>query len=272
MGLYELVDEISNRQILKTEGGDNRIIGILIGIVESNYDKDHPGKICVRIPVRDVDANVLKWAKVAAPMSGEKWGVYWIPEVGDEVLVAFEQGNIEKPFVLGCIPKEKSVIVKNGSEEKNRFKDIQSRFGTLLRYTDDVKNEGEEDKLEFIMVNKKMNVIIDNKTEEFLLYDKDSENKIALHGDDKKGLLEIKLAKKLEMKIGDKISVIMNGTSGAVEITSDTFKVKTSKNIMFETDGATSYKGKSIKLDAGSSLELASSGTAKVTGSVIQLG
>ena len=106
MGLFDIIDEIAESQIMKTDTGDNRIFGVMVGTVAKNYDKDMPGRVCVTIPVRDTEANELQWARVAMPSHGKGWGHYFQPEVGDQVLLAFEQGNIEKPYVIGCVPKE----------------------------------------------------------------------------------------------------------------------------------------------------------------------
>lgn len=92
MGLYDEIDRITEKQIMKTETGDNRIFGVMLGIVAKNYDKNMPGRVCVTIPVRDQEANELKWARVSMPSSGSKWGHYFLPEVGDMVLLAFEKG------------------------------------------------------------------------------------------------------------------------------------------------------------------------------------
>ena len=91
MALFDVIDEIAEKQVLKTETGDNRIFGIVVGQVVKNYDKDMPGRVCVSIFTRDKEANELKWARVAMPSSGSKWGHYFLPEVGDHVLVCFDQ-------------------------------------------------------------------------------------------------------------------------------------------------------------------------------------
>ena len=41
------------------------------------------------------------WARVAVPMAGMACGFYFIPDIDDEVLVAFEHGDLDRPFVLG---------------------------------------------------------------------------------------------------------------------------------------------------------------------------
>ena len=74
MGLYDIMDEIAARQVTKSETGDNRILGVLTGIVAKNYDQQMPGRICVQIPVRDSEANEQKWARVAMPYSGTNRG------------------------------------------------------------------------------------------------------------------------------------------------------------------------------------------------------
>ena len=74
MALFDIFDEISEKQIMKTEVGDQRIFGAVIGIVALNYSDLMPGRLCVTIPVRDDQANKLKWAKMAFPYTGAKWG------------------------------------------------------------------------------------------------------------------------------------------------------------------------------------------------------
>ena len=125
MGLFDVIEDISEKNIAKTETGDNRIFGIVVGEVVDNYDQERSGRICVLIHTRDSDANVLKWAKVAAPYIGKSWGMYFLPEVGDQVLVAFDQGNIERPYVIGCIPKDSDKFLTKSKDEQNQKKRIQ---------------------------------------------------------------------------------------------------------------------------------------------------
>lgn len=43
------------------------------------------------------------WARIATPMSGRERGVYYMPEEGDEALVAFEHGDFDHPVVVGFL-------------------------------------------------------------------------------------------------------------------------------------------------------------------------
>ena len=148
MGLYDVLDDIAARQVTKTETGDNRIFGVVLGLVTKNYDKNMPGRVCVAIPSRDKDANELLWARVAMPSSGKDWGHYFLPEVGDQVLLVFEQGNIERPYIIGCIPKTADGFLKKQVDEKNQFKAITTKHGSTITFEDNAEDKkGKKDKI-----------------------------------------------------------------------------------------------------------------------------
>ena len=53
MALFDIFDEITEKQVVKTELGDARIFGAVAGVVAENYNEQMPGRLCVNIPVRD---------------------------------------------------------------------------------------------------------------------------------------------------------------------------------------------------------------------------
>lgn len=82
---------------------------VVVGVVTNSNDPDKLGRVKVRFPWLDgasstqgsgVESN---WARVASPMAGSDRGLIWLPEVNDEVLVAFEHGDINRPFVVGAV-------------------------------------------------------------------------------------------------------------------------------------------------------------------------
>ena len=105
MAIFDIFEEVSEKTVLKTDTGDNRIFGVVVGEVVKNYDDNFPGRICVQVHTRDEDANELKWARMAMPSGGSEWGHYFLPEIGDQVLVVFEEGIIDRPYVIGCVQK-----------------------------------------------------------------------------------------------------------------------------------------------------------------------
>lgn len=85
-----------------------KIYGVVIGKVENNIDKEGLGRVQLSFPHLS-DINLSNWARIAASMAGgdkttsTSWGTYFLPDIGDEVLVAFEQGDINKPVVIGSL-------------------------------------------------------------------------------------------------------------------------------------------------------------------------
>jgi phage protein D/phage baseplate assembly protein gpV len=73
---------------------------VVIGKVVNNLDPDNLGRVQVSIAALS-DMNLSNWARVCAPMAGGTSGTYFLPDIGDEVLVTFESGNVDKPVVLG---------------------------------------------------------------------------------------------------------------------------------------------------------------------------
>jgi uncharacterized protein involved in type VI secretion and phage assembly len=75
---------------------------LVIGIVTQRQDSDKLGRIKVRYPVLDGRVEST-WVRVACAAAGAGRGVMVLPEVDDEVVIAFEHGDIERPIVLGAL-------------------------------------------------------------------------------------------------------------------------------------------------------------------------
>ena len=288
MGLYDIIDEITQRQVTKTETGDNRIWGVTVGIVAKNFDPNSTagggsqsgadamdGRVCVTIPTRDQDANELKWARVAMPSSGSKWGHYFLPEVGDQVLLAFEGGNIEKPYVIGCIPKTKDSFLKDAVDKDNQFKRIVTRHGTAIIFEDNSSQggeKGEKDKLTIQTAGKTLQILMDNEHEKIRIGDKAKEDFIELYTKEGSGTLSVQVKSKITFKVGDKITVTLNGESGAVSIKADSITLEGSNGVSAKSDGSVKLEAPQVAANASSALKLESSGTASVSGSTVSVG
>lgn len=78
----------------------SKIYGVVIGIVTNNQDPDKLGRVKVKFPWLADDVESW-WARPAYPMNGKLRGHWWIPEIDDEVLIAFEHGDPNRPYLLG---------------------------------------------------------------------------------------------------------------------------------------------------------------------------
>ena len=270
LGLFDVIDEITEKQIMKTETGDNRIFGVMTGIVAKNYDANMPGRVCVTIPVRDDDANELQWARISTISSGKGWGHYFLPEVGDQVLLAFEQGNIEKPYVIGCIPKDADSFLRKSVDEENQYKKIVTRNGNTILFEDNKEGEGDKDKIEITTAKGKHQISLDNEKNEISIQDKNEKNAIVIKTED--GTMKIKAEKKIVIEVGSNIKLTLNGEDGNVTLDCSKFNVKADSNIKLESGGTMRVSGTNVNLEASSMLKAESSSTTVIGGSPIKIG
>lgn len=270
MALFDIIGSVTEKQITKTEFGDERIYGTIVGIVAENYTQEMPGRLCVTIPVRDADANQLKWAKMAMPYMGAGWGTYFLPEKGDQVLLVFEDGNIEKPYVIGCIPKDKDRFLKKTADEHNGIKQIQTRNGSRITFQDDENEDGARDKITIATAQDGHHIDIDNETDQISIYDKEKKCLVELRTE--QGIMKIHAQQKLELTVGDTIKVVMNGDSGKIKIETDDMAVSASKKIRLNADGNIGISGRQVSTEATSMLKNESSGMLSLAGKPIKMG
>lgn len=272
MGLFDIIDDIAEKQVMKTETGDNRIFGVMIGEVVSNYDMNMPGRVCVAITTRDEEANVLKWARVAMPSSGVGWGHYFLPEVGDQVLVAFEQGNIEKPYVIGCVPKDNNLFLRKAVDETNQYKKITTKNGSTITFTDKMEGEGANDKITIETATKGHQIVMDNEMNKILISDRDGMNKIEMKTGEEAGSIEIVAAKRLTIKVGETIELKMNGSNGSTKLTTNKLTVEANGKMKVESTGPMNVTGANVTLASNAIMKLESSGAVQISGAPISVG
>ena len=84
------------------DGAETHFYGVTVGWVAQPVDQLTLGRVQVRLPAID-STDLLRLARVAVPMAGAGHGHYFIPSVGDEVLVAFEHGELDAPVIIGSL-------------------------------------------------------------------------------------------------------------------------------------------------------------------------
>jgi uncharacterized protein involved in type VI secretion and phage assembly len=113
---------------------------IAVGIVS---DLDDPGGLGrVRVTFPHWDDTESNWARLATPMAGKDRGMFYRPEKEDEVLVAFEQGDPRRPYIIGGLwSKADTPPADDGKATENNWRFIRSRSGHLIKLDD---TEGKE--------------------------------------------------------------------------------------------------------------------------------
>src|SRR6185436_4336090 len=127
--LVNLTDLLVNNEDRET--GVARIHGVVVGIVTNNQDPDGMGRVKVKFPWLS-DADESFWARAAVPMAGKDRGFYFLPEVDDEVLVAFKHGAARSPYTPGALGNGKDAPPATNDDGKNNVRVIKSRSGHVI--------------------------------------------------------------------------------------------------------------------------------------------
>jgi hypothetical protein len=115
---------------------DTFLDGVHIGLVTNNKDPDKLGRVKVRFPWLD-DMVESHWCRLATRYAGKDRGMYFVPEVGDEVLVVFELGDMNQPFIVGSLWNGKDDLPEPGHPDgKDNHKVIETRSGHRIVFDD----------------------------------------------------------------------------------------------------------------------------------------
>jgi uncharacterized protein involved in type VI secretion and phage assembly len=144
-------------QLFSPSRETERFYGLCVGIVTNNQDPEGMGRVKVRFPWLS-GQHESAWARIAAPMAGPGRGAYFLPEVDDEVLVGFEHGIVEFPYVVGALWNGKDQPPVKNEDGKNNLRLIRSRSGHTIRLDD---TDGKE-KVEIWDKDGKNSIVIDS--------------------------------------------------------------------------------------------------------------
>jgi uncharacterized protein involved in type VI secretion and phage assembly len=121
---------------LPTGYGGN-FYGVYVGQVVDNSDPDGQGRVRIKLPWSpdSGDSEYQVWARLATMMAGNNRGTWFIPDVDDEVLVAFNAGDPRHPYVVGTLWNGKDAPPET-MDANNQTKTIQSRNGVRVSLSD----------------------------------------------------------------------------------------------------------------------------------------
>lgn len=115
---------------------DETYDGVFVGVVTNNHDPDNAAKVKVVYPWTDNQVE-SHWARLATLYAGKDRGSYFVPEIGDEVLVVFERGDIASPIVIGSLWNGVDELPEPGHPDgQNNHKVIETRSGHKLTFDD----------------------------------------------------------------------------------------------------------------------------------------
>lgn len=252
-GLFEKTDNINN------------LFTIATGTIKENYDERFPGKVKVEISMTDGSRNVTDWIRVAMPYGGKYKGMYFMPDISDEVVVAFERGNKEKPIVIGVLWNEENTIPGNSADEDNNIKKIKTRGGHEIIF-DDTRDK---EKIK-IRTPKKSEICIDDEESKITITAKGSEGDNIIKIDSKSGEITVTGKKKIVLEAGESTKISIDGDNGSVKIECDDMSIEASKELKIKGQNV-SIEGTQVSINASGDLEMKSDGSTEINGTMVKI-
>jgi uncharacterized protein involved in type VI secretion and phage assembly len=237
---------------------DRRSLGeqIVIGVVTNLRDPLNLGRVKVNYPWL-LEEDESDWVRQASPMAGKERGFQFTPEIGDEVLVAFEHGDIHRPFIIGALwngkdaPVQPQAEIVKGDQVVHRV--IKTRIGHTMLFDDtDVLGEisltthGEH---KFVLDDKNKKITVKTKSgheltmsdqdDTILLVDKTGSNKLLIKSSDNSITMECNGNFSLTAK--GKVSI--EGKQGVAINSGMTMEVKSQATMTIQSSAPMSIKG-----------------------------
>jgi uncharacterized protein involved in type VI secretion and phage assembly len=190
VSLLDALDESRNDE-------RGRLYGVVVGVVSNVKDEEGLGRVKVSLPWRGADGDESCWARVATLMAGNGRGTFFLPEVGDEVLVAFDHGDVDHPYVLGGLWNGVDKPPETNEDGRNNIRKIRSRSGHEIVFSDD--SEQKQEKVE-IHTNGGHKVVLDDAAgkEKIEIVDKTGGNHIVIDSVQKSVTIEADMQLKIK--------------------------------------------------------------------------
>jgi phage protein D len=259
-------------------GGGSRCSGLANGTVTDTKDPEGLGRVRVRFPWLS-DEYASDWARTAQA-GGTGGGEAFIPEVGDEVLVGFEQGILDRPYVLAALyngqdrpgqaqggqqqaggqggQEAEAVDPTSGAVNKRAF---GSRGGDKLELLDTANGpQG----VRLVTGDGKLRINLDRRG-----------TSIVVHSD---GTVEIEAEEQISIKAGS--GVALDAGSGTLELAGDSVKLTARTGVQVDggtgevrlsTGGGVEVRGGQVSVSGGSRTELRGGNTLTVNAPLVRI-
>ena len=189
--------------------------------------------------------------------------------------MVFEEGIIDRPYVIGCIQKSTDKFLSKSKHKKNQHKRIVTRHGSTIEF-EDVADEnggdgdGSKDKIKVYTANEAHSIELDNEKKQIEIKDKGGKADILMKTEN--GDISITAARKITIKAGDKITLVMNGESGKVTLKCQDLSVDATGKIQQQATGKMNLSGAMFTAETQGAMKLNASGLTQITGATIKIG
>jgi phage protein D len=225
---------------------------LVIGLVSNNKDDEKLGRVKVKFPALD-DTLESDWLRIATLNAGPQRGVLMLPQVNDEVIVGFENGDTRRGYVLGSLWNGKDKPAPEhlkGADENDGSFSVQSDKQFIATSKDEMK----------LTSTKKMT--IESKDEQLVKIAKDRTEQVG-------GNLKDDVSGNLEQKAKGNYKSESTGST----------TIKATGTVTLESSASLTIKAPSVTVEGQASLTLKApqvtingSAMVNISGGLINLG
>lgn len=248
-----MLDDIANM----LTNNDPKQSYIMLGTVIANYNALKPACVQVSLSGRPAGMGVTAWAKVAMPAASGGSGIYSLPDIGDHVVVAFLDGDIDSPVVIGSLYNAAAVPPAETLTPLNNIKEIKTKLGNEIKI-DDLKGI----KIKSVTGH---NLELSDKSLSAKLSDPTGKTSVEI----KNGVLTLNGLTGIKIKSGS-CEISLDGASQSVTIKGLNVSVEAAQGLTLKGMQA-NLNGQIVSVSANAQLDLSSTGAANVKGSILKL-
>lgn len=246
------------------------------GVVTNNQDPDNRYRVRVKLNYTDEDGNQLEtpFLRVIANSAGDNHGTYFLPEVGDEVMVGFERDNPEKPVVIGNLWNGQVTPDGELPHAENNFKGIYTRAGNRI-------DIGDADGGQFIKISNagKNTIYLECDGPKIKVYTEgdlevEAKQNISMICDgnfniESKGNFSATSEKAVEIKAGTNMT--SSAPSGDIKLEAINVKIDATANVESTANANNEMTGSAVAKVSGGIVKVEGSGAVNVQGAIINL-
>jgi uncharacterized protein involved in type VI secretion and phage assembly len=251
--------------------------GVYPAIITNNNDTEkNLGRVKIKMPWLSTTVE-SDWVRVVTPNGGGGRGFLFVPEVNDEVLIAFENGDIKRPYVIGALhngqdaaPLTASDYHADGSTKKRI---LRSRTGHKLEF-DDTSNA---EKLTLTSKSGHILEMDDGDAPKITLKDKNGELSLTMDSQNKKIVINADATGGMDLLSQGKITIKSSGNDVAIEGVNVNTKASSEAKIECATLNASAQNtgtvsaNNTMTVQGGSSAELKATGTTTISGGLVKI-
>lgn len=246
---------VSSTERIFVEDYERPLPEMQIADVIENEDPKGLGRIRVKFQWKCGTNDTTEWLRVLTPNAGtgergSNRGFFSIPEIGDQVIVSFEEGNVARPIVMGSMYHQSNM--DNSAYANNHLKSITTRTGHLIEFDDRSQTQGikiTDIRGNFVHIDTNGNNITITSLENMTLNCKN---------------MQINVGENMDIQVGENQSIVVGndqstniGNDSRVNIGND-YSIAAMGNIVEQSDNRTEVVEQDFARNSSTSNEIAS--------------